>query len=124
MSLPNSGVDASLDVEVLLDTGAGVTAISEALLDDIRTRMPGRKLIEPAAHKVRVETATGEVRVVETQMTPMQLTVESSLGPVNFTIPFVVLPGTSKLVILGHKTLKAVLGINVRELYHDELRRR
>ena len=124
LSLPNSGVDTSLDVEVLLDTGAGVTAISEALLDDIRTRMPGRKLIEPAAHKVRVETATGEVRVVETQTTPMQLTVESSLGPVNFTIPFVVLPGTSKLVILGQKTLKAVLGINIRELYHDELRRR
>ena len=49
-----------------------------------------------------------------TQSRPLHLTIETPWGPVRFTMPFIVLPGgEGDVVIIGHKTLREKLGIDV-----------
>ena len=50
---------------------------------------------------------------METQSCPLHLTTETPWGPVRFTMPFIVLPGGSDVVIIGQKTLREKLGIDV-----------
>ena len=123
LSVPRMGERNSVEVEVLLDSGSGVTAISEALLAELQHRVPNVQLGKPFDGKARVETATGDVRNVETVTCPLHLNVESPWGPVRFTMPFIVLPGPSKMVIIGQKTLRDVRKIDVASQFYDQLRR-
>jgi len=82
LSVPKMGEKTSVDVVDLLDSGSGVTAISEALLAELQQRVPDVKLDKPFDGKARVETATGDVRNVETETYPLHLNVQSSWGPV------------------------------------------
>ena len=44
---------------------------------------------------------------------PLHLTIETPWGLVRFTMPFIVLPGGGDVVIIGQKTLREKLGIDV-----------
>ena len=62
----------------------------------------------------RVVTSLGQENNIATQSCPLHLTIESPWGPVRFKMPFIVLPGGGDVVILGQKTLREKLGIDVR----------
>ena len=61
----------------------------------------------------RVVTSTGPECDIETQSCPLHLTMETPWGPVKFTMPFVLLPGGRDVVIIGQKTLREKLGVDV-----------
>ena len=61
-------------------------------------------------------TALGDVREIHTQTRPMCLTVDTPWGPIEFKMPFVVLPGPGNLVIIGQRTLREICGIDVDAL--------
>ena len=61
----------------------------------------------------RVVTSLGQECDIETQSCPLHLTIETLWGPVRFTMPFIVLPGEGDVVIIGQKTLREKLGIDV-----------
>ena len=47
------------------------------------------------------------------QSCPFHLTIETPWGPVRFTMPFIVLLGGSDVVIVGQKTLREKIGIDI-----------
>lgn len=47
------------------------------------------------------------------QTAQVHLTLRSSLGDVRVTLPFVVVPGQAGITIIGDKSLKEILGIDV-----------
>ena len=61
----------------------------------------------------RVVTSLGQECDIETQSFQLVLTIETPWGSVRFTMPFIVLPGRSDVVIIGQKTLREKLGIDV-----------
>ena len=61
----------------------------------------------------RVVVSLGEACGIETQSRQLHLTIRIPWGPVRFTMPFVVLPGGGDVVIIGQKTLREKLGIDV-----------
>ena len=61
----------------------------------------------------RVVTSLGKEFDIETQLCPPHLPIETPWGPVRFTMPFVVFPGGGDGVIIGQRTLREKLGIDV-----------
>ena len=61
----------------------------------------------------RVVTSLGYECDIVTQSCPLHLTIETMWRPVRFTMPFIVLPEGGDVVIIGQKTLREKLGIDV-----------
>ena len=61
----------------------------------------------------RVMTSLGQECDILTQSCPLHLTIETPWGPVRFTTPIIVLPGGGDVVIIGQKTSREKLGIDV-----------
>ena len=57
-------------------------------------------------------TSSGQECAVVTKSCPLHLTIETPWGPVRFIMPFV-LPRGGDVVIIGQKTLREKLGIDV-----------
>ena len=68
------------------------------------------QVFEGHAHVVR---SLGQQCDVETQSCPLHLTIETPWRPVRLTLPFIVLPGGGDVVVIGQKTLREKLGIDV-----------
>ena len=101
------GASAAAEVKVLMDSGSGITAMSEELVEALR-RQPGmmqNALTQALVWHARVVTSFGQECDVATQSCPPHLTIETPSGPVRFTMPFIVLPGGGDVVIIGQKTL-------------------
>ena len=109
------GNSAAAEVKVLVDSGSGNTAVSEELLEALQGQpgMTQTALTQAFVGYARVVTSLGQACDDETQSCPLHLTIETPWGPVRFTMPFMVLPGGGDLVIIGQKTLKERLGIDV-----------
>ena len=60
----------------------------------------------------RVVTSMDQECDIVTQSCPLHLTIETPWGPVRFTVPFV-LPAGDDVIIIGQKTLREKLGIDV-----------
>ena len=58
------------------------------------------------------EVGPGEYDI-ETPSCPLHLTIDTPWGPDRFTMPFLVLPGGSDVVIIGQKTMRKNLGIDL-----------
>ena len=61
----------------------------------------------------RVVTSLGQECDTVMQSCPLHLTIETTWGPVLFTMQFIVLPGVGDVVIIWQKTLRRKLGIDV-----------
>ena len=62
---------------------------------------------------VRVVTPLGQECDIVTQSCPLHLTIETMWGPVRFTMSLIVSPGAGDVVIIGQKTSREKLGIDV-----------
>ena len=58
-------------------------------------------------------TSLGQQCNIVTRTCPLHLTIETPWGIVRFTMPFIVLPGRGDVVVIGQKTLREKLGIDV-----------
>ena len=109
------GASAAAEVKVLMDSGSGITAMSEELVEALR-RQPGMMqtaLTQAFVGHARVVTSLGQECDIVTQSCPLHLTIETPWGPVRFTMPFIVLPAGGDVVFIGQKTLKEKRWIDV-----------
>ena len=102
-------------VKVLLDSGSGMTSISEGVLARLQIDHPGFSLERPFQGAARVRTAFGEQRIVDRQTVPLFLTLMTPWGRVRFQLPFIILPGPGDLIVVGRVTLQEVLCVDVVE---------
>ena len=109
------GAAAAAEVKVLMDSGSSITAMSEELVQALRGQvgMTQTALTQAFVGHTRVVTSLGQERDIETQSCPLHLTIDTPWGPVRFTMSFIVLPGGGDVVIIGQKTLREKLGIDV-----------
>ena len=63
----------------------------------------------------RVVRSLGQEFDIETQSCRLHLTIEAPWGPARFTMPFIVLSMAGDVVIIGQKTLRGKIGIDVIE---------
>ena len=109
------GASAAAEVKLLMDSGSGTTAISEELVEALQ-RQPGMTqtaLTQAFVGPARVVTSLGQDCDIDTQSCLHHVTIETPWGPVRFTMPFIVLPVGGDVVIIGQKTLREKLGIDV-----------
>ena len=106
---------AGVEVRVLMDSGPGITAMLEELVEDMRRRpgMMQTALTQEFVRNARVITSLGRECEIVTQSCPLHLSIESPWGPVRFTMSFIVLHEGGDVVIIGLKTVKEKLGIDV-----------
>ena len=98
-----------------MDSGSGITAISQALVEALR-RHPGMMrtaLTQAFVGNARVVTSLGQECDIVTQSCPLHLPIETPWGPVGITMLFIVLPGGGDVVSIGQTTLREKLGIDV-----------
>ena len=60
----------------------------------------------------RVGTSLGQQCDIVTHSCPLHLAIKTPWGPVQFTTPFMVLPGEGDVVAIGKTTLREKLGID------------
>ena len=113
LAVPGDGDRPPAVVQALMDSGSGVTSISESLVARMQRERPGEQLVQPFRGKARVRTAFGEERAVTYQTIPLLLTLLTPWGNVRFQLPFVVLPGDGDVLVLGQVTLREVLCVDV-----------
>ena len=107
-----SGASAAAEVKELIDCGSGITAMSEEQVQALRGQL--RMTLTQAFYgNARVVTSLGQEFDIETQSCLLHLTMKTPRGLVRFTMPFIVLPGEGDVVIIGQKTLRTKLDINV-----------
>ena len=109
------GASAAAGVKVFMDSGSGITAMSEELVEALRRQrgMMQTALTQAFVGHARVVTSLGQECDIVTQSCPLHVTIETPWGPVRFTMPFIVLPGRGNVVIIGQETLREKLGIDV-----------
>ena len=110
------GAAAAAEAKVLMDSGSDITAISEELVEALLQGQPGMTqtaLTQAFVGHAHVVTSLGQDCDIEPQSCPPHLTIETPWGPVRFSMPFTVLPGGGDVVVIGQKTLREKLGIDV-----------
>ena len=80
------GASAAAEVMVLMDSGLGITAMSEELVEALREQpgMTQTALTQAFVGQARVVTSLGQECDIETQSCPLHLTIETPWGPVRF----------------------------------------
>ena len=109
------GASAAAEIEVLMDSSSSITAMSEELVQALREQpgMTQTAITQAFVGHARVVTSLGQECDIVTQSCPLHFTIGTPWGPVRFSMPFIVLPGRGDVVIIGQKTLRKKLGIDV-----------
>ena len=110
-----AGAAAAAEIKVLMDSGSSIAAMSDELVQALRGQvgMAQTALTQAFVGHARVVTLLGQECDIQTQSCPLHLTIDTPWGPVRFTMPFIVLPGRGDVVIIGQKTLREKLGVDV-----------
>ena len=113
LAAPSASTGA--EVKLLTNSVPGITSISEWLVEALQGQpaMTLTPLTQAFVGHARVVTWLGQVCDIETQLCPLYLTIETPWGPVQFTMLFIVLPERGNVAIIGQKTLREKLGIDV-----------
>ena len=112
ISIPSASAPSVCPVEGVLDSGAGVTALSAGVLRKLEAAFPGVSLVENTAASYPVKTVTGTVEHITEKTRPLRVAMHTTWGTVVIVLPFAIMPGDDDKVIIGAPTL-AKLGIDV-----------
>ena len=99
------GASGAAEGKVLMDSGSGITAISEELVEALQGQpgMTQSALTQAFVGHARVVTSLGQECDIERQSCPLHLTIETPWGPVRFTMSFIVLPGWAMWLSSGRR---------------------
>ena len=99
------GASEAAEPKVLMDSGSGITAISEELVEALQGQpgMTQTSVTQAFVGHARVLTSLGQECDFETQSCPLHLTIETQWGPVRFRMLFIVLPRGGDVVIIGRR---------------------
>ena len=80
------GASAAAEVNVLMDSGSGITAMSEELIEALRRQsgMMKSTLTQAFVGHTRVVMSLGQECDIVTQSCPLRLTIETPWGPIRF----------------------------------------
>ena len=101
--VPGDMVGYSMTVSTVLDSGSGITCLSERLAQPIEQHFRGERLVFPCVKEMSVQLANGQKVVVRNQTRTLQVTIGTPWGPVVISTAFAVIPGTGSVLILGSK---------------------
>ena len=78
------GASGAAEAKVLMNSGSGITAISEGLVEALQGQpeMTQTALTQAFVGHARVVTSLGQECDIETQSCPLHLTIETPSGPV------------------------------------------
>ena len=111
--VPGNMVGDSMTVGTVLDSGSSITCLSERLAQRMEQRFRGKPLVHPCVKDMSVKLANGQKVVVRNQTSILQVAIGTPWGPVVISTAFAVIPGNDSELILGSKTLREKLGIDV-----------
>ena len=111
-----------LGLQAVLDSASGVTGISERLLERLRRHFGGVDVSPLKSGPCQVSVADGRALTARYQTTDdLQVTLRAPHGRISFRVAFVILPGSDDVMIIGSKTLRESLDIDIVQAFHQRV---
>ena len=111
-----------LGMQAGLDSASGVTGISERLLERLRRHFGGVDVSPLKSGPCQVSVADGRALTARYQTTDdLQVTLRAPHGRISFRVAFVILPGSDDVMIIGSKTLRESLDIDIVQAFHQRV---
>ena len=117
---PGDMVGDSMTVDTVLDLGSGITCLSERLAQQTEQNLRGERLVHPCVKEMFVQLANGQNGVVRNQTRILQVTIGTPSGLMAISTAFAVITGTDSVLVLGSKTLREKLGIDITASLKDK----
>ena len=111
--VPGDMVGESMTIGTVLDSGLGITCLSEKLAQQMEQHFRGERLVHPCVREMSVQLVNGKKVMVRNQTRTVQVAIGTPRGPVVISTAFAVISGTDSVLIPGSKTLRDKLGIDV-----------
>ena len=113
LSVPGEVIQTVCPVKAILDTGSGVTTVSEEVIEKLQCAFPDVSIISPLESSQQVRVADGRALDVQRKTCPLRIALHTSFGPVTLDpISLAVMPGVEDVLILGNATLER-LGLDI-----------
>ena len=109
-------------LQAVLDSGSGVTGISERLLERLRKHFGGVDVLPLKSGPCQVSVADGRALMARYQTTDdLQVTLQAPHERISFWVAFVILPGSDDVIVIGSKTLRESLDIDKVQGFHQRI---
>ena len=113
LSLPGAAVKSVCPLTVILDSGSGITTMSESLAAKLQAAVPEVQIVGPITDDQYVKMADGKLVKVKQKSCPVRTALLTMWGPVVIDpVSHAMFLGKEDVMILGSPPL-AALGINV-----------
>ena len=110
--VPGDMIGDSTMVSIVLDSGSGITCLSERLAQQMEQHFQDERLLDPCVKEMSVQLVNGQKVVWRNQTRTLQVAIRTPWGPVVISTDFAVIPRTDSGLIRGSKTLRETLGID------------
>ena len=111
-----------LGLQAVLESTSGVTGISERLLEQLRKHFEGVDVSPLESGSCQVSVADGRALTARYQSTDdLQVTLQAPHGRMSLKVAFVILPGSDDVMIIGSKTLRESLAIDIVQAFHQRV---
>ena len=124
LSIPEAAVKSRCPVTAILDSGSGISTMSESVAGKLEATVSDVQIAGPMTDEQYVKLPDGKLGLVRQKSCPVRTALQTMWGPVVMDpVSYAVLPGKEGVVILGSPTL-AFLGINVYDSLGECARKR
>ena len=107
-------------VGTVLDNGAGISCVSEVTVCALQKRFPGVDVAQPFyGEQHQVVLADGRAAPIGWQTCSLTATIMTPWAPVTIRLALAVMPGENDSLIIGSKTLREKLSIDVMKQLRD-----
>ena len=104
----------------VLDSGAGISCVSEATVCALQKRFLGVDVVQPYdGEQHQVMLADGRTVLIERNTFSLTATIMTPWAPVTIRLALAVIPGEDDLLILGSKTMREKLSVDVIKQLRD-----
>ena len=121
LCVPGAAVESVCPVTAILNTGSGISTMSESVAAKLQAAAPADQIVGPMTDDQNVKMADGKLVLVKQKSCPVRTAVHAMWGPVVMDpASYTTLPGSE--VTLGSPTL-AALGIYVYDSLGERARK-
>ena len=102
-------------VKTVLDSGSGMTCISSRTAERLKEHFGGEYVVCDFDCGVKARVSDGRVIPIGERTVSVRVTLMTPWAPVIFDVTLAIVPGDDDVLIIGSKTLRERLGIDVME---------